>query len=261
MISGTYSVLTNTVLMPSTYLLWLEAPEIASSTRPGQFAMLRCGNDLQRMLRRPLTVHQVEGSRIAFLYRVAGAGTQWLSQRQAGDVADLLGPLGNGFSVNRSSHRLLLTAGGLGIAPLRFLADSALAQGHEVTLLVGAKTASALYPGELLPPEIRLISATEDGSVGEKGLVTELLPRYAAGADQVFACGPEGMYRAMASDRRVLPANCKVQVSLEVRMGCGVGACLSCTVKTRGGLKHVCKDGPVFDLDDVLWWEAPSCML
>ena len=255
------SVLSNRELLASTYLLWLEAPEIASSTRPGQFAMLRCGNDLQRMLRRPLTVHQVEGSRIAFLYRVAGAGTQWLSQRQAGDVADLLGPLGNGFWVNRSSHRLLLAAGGLGIAPLRFLADSALTQGHEVTFLVGAKTASALYPGELLPPEVRLILVTEDGSAAEKGLVTELLPRYAAGADQVFACGPEGMYRALARDRKGLPVNCKMQVSLEVRMGCGVGACLSCTVKTRGGLKHVCQDGPVFDLDDVLWWEAPSCML
>ena len=255
------SVLSNRELLASTYLLWLEAPEIAASALPGQFAMLRCGNDLQRMLRRPLTVHHVEGSRIAFLYRVAGAGTEWLSQRQAGDVVDLLWPLGNGFSVDPGSHRLLLVAGGLGIAPLMFLADRAIAQGHEVTFLVGAKTASAIYPNSLLPPGARLIPVTEDGSVGEKGLITELLPRYAAGADQVFACGPEGMYRAMASARKGLPDNCKMQVSLEVRMGCGVGVCLSCTVKTRGGLKHVCKDGPVFDLDEIVWGETLVCMI
>ncbi|HUT96973.1 MAG TPA: dihydroorotate dehydrogenase electron transfer subunit, partial [Dehalococcoidales bacterium] len=120
----------------------------------------------------------------------------------------------------------------------------------EVTLLYGAPTAAQLYPSKLLP-KVKLVIATEDGTMGEKGMITDLLPDFTREADQIFACGPLPMYRIMAQ----MPGLKTAQVSLEVRMGCGVGVCYGCTVKTLNGLKQVCQDGPVFEMDDVLWEE------
>jgi dihydroorotate dehydrogenase electron transfer subunit len=227
--------------------MWLEAPYIASQAQPGQFVMVRCGEDT--LLRRPFSVHQADGKRIALLFNVVGRGTQWLSQQQADDSLDLLGLLGNGFSIHPDSKNLLLVAGGIGVAPLVFLAQKASKAGCSVTLLLGAQTKSQLYPQNLLPPEVKLITATEDGTAGKRGLVTDLLPDFTAWADQVFACGPLPMYQAMVQmpQLRHKPA----QISLEVRMGCGLGVCYGCTVKTKSGLKQVCKDGPVFELEEV----------
>jgi len=238
--------------MPQVHLIWLEAPQIAPLAQPGQFVMVRCGEDAECQLRRPLSIHQREGDKIALLFSVVGKGTQWLSQCQLGDELDLLGPLGNGFSIHHGSHNLLLVAGGIGIAPLRFLADEAIKQGLSVTLLLGTPTAAQLYPSHLLP-QVKLVTATEDGSIGKKGMITDLLADFTDGADQVFACGPASMYQTMASQK--LLKNKPAQISLEVRMGCGLGVCYGCTVKTKKGLRQVCKDGPIFDLDNILWDE------
>ncbi len=249
LIIGSAPITSTTELMPGVYLLWLEAPQIAASAQPGQFVMVYCGEDT--LLRRPLSIHQVDKNKIALLFSVAGKGTSWLSQREAGEKIDLFGPLGRGFSIMPASKSLLLGAGGIGIAPLGFLAQEAVKQKHPVKLLLGAATASQLYPAHLLPPEIELITATEDGTAGEKGMLTDILPDHADGADQLFACGPMPMYQVMATQNYKK----SVQVSLEMRMGCGLGVCYSCTVKTGNGLKQVCKDGPVFDLEDILWGE------
>ncbi len=252
------TIISNNEVMPGAYLIWLEAPAIASEAKPGQFVMVRCGEDT--LLPRPLSVHQLADEKspaeLALLLNVVGKGTHWLSQHQAGDSLDLFGPLGSGFSIYPNSHNLLLIAGGIGIAPLRFLADEAVKQEKNVTLLLGEQTSSHLYPESLLPLGIGLAKTTEDGSAGERGMITDLLPEYADWADQVFACGPMPMYCDMALKKRELNLEGKpVQVSLEVRMGCGRGVCYGCTLKTRQGLKQVCKDGPVFDLDDILWDE------
>ena len=219
--------------------------------------MVNCGEECT--LPRPFSIHHVnEEGDIALFYAVLenGRGTRWLAQRRASDRVGLLGPLGNGFSIHPSSNNLLLVAGGNGIAPLYFLAQEALSSGYSITLLLGASTASQLYPRHMLPPEVKLVIATEDGSAGEKGMITDLLPDFTSWADQVFACGPTAMYRDMALRKKELKLEGKpVQVSLEVRMGCGLGICYACTIKTRQGLKQVCQDGPVFDLDDVLWQE------
>ncbi len=239
-------------VIPSVYLIWLESPQIASTAQPGQFVMVRCGEET--LLRRPLSIHQSAGTdKLALLFNVGGKGTRWLSQCQAGDCIDLLGPLGNGYSIHSTSRNLLLVAGGIGIAPLHFLAQAAINKGYSVTLLLGASTAAQLYPRHLLPPEARLVITTEDGTAGEKGMITDLLPDFTGWADQVFACGPMPMYKAMAqlTELKEKPA----QISLEVRMGCGLGVCYGCTVKTQNGLKQVCQDGPVFDLEDILWDE------
>jgi len=239
--------------MPGVYLIWLDSPQIASQeTQPGQFVMVRCGDYL---LRRPLSVHQADGGEMALLLTIVGKGTRWLSQRKTGESIDIFGPLGNGYSIHPDSKHLLLVAGGIGIAPLVFLAQQAAKLGCSATLLLGAKTATELYPQRLLPSGIELIIATEDGSGGKRGLVTDLTPEYAEWADQVFACGPMPMYKTMAQMPEL--RNKPVQISLEVRMGCGLGVCYGCTVKARSGLKQVCKDGPVFNLDDILW-DKPS---
>jgi dihydroorotate dehydrogenase electron transfer subunit len=244
--------------MPGVCLIWLDCPPIASPTQPGQFVMVRCREGLEYQLRRPLSIHQLDGNRLALLFNVVGKGTQWLSQCQDGDEIDLLGALGNGYSVHPSSHNLLLVAGGIGIAPLVFLAHQALNRGCLATLLLGAPTASQLYPQYLLPSEVKLVTATEDGTGGRKGMITDLLPDFIGGADQIFACGPGSMYQTMAAQKQKLLKAKPVQISLEVRMGCGLGICYGCTVKTKSGLKQVCKDGPIFELDDIIWDEIAN---
>ncbi len=246
-------VISNRKIMQDCYLMWLDSPEIAAEARPGQFFMVRCGEDA--LLRRPLSMHQRDGSKIALLFQVVGKGTAWLSQCKTGDNVDIFGPLGNGYSIHPASQNLLLVAGGIGIAPLSFLAQQALNKGCSVTLLLGAATAAQLYPGHLLPPKASVIIATDDGTAGNKGMITDLLPDYIEQADQIFACGPMAMYRDMATKYSPFLKSKSVQVSLEVRMGCGLGVCYGCTVKTKSGPRQVCRDGPVFELEDILWSE------
>ncbi len=246
------SVKANVELMPQAHLVWLESPQIASQAWPGQFVMVRCGDGEEYQLRRPLSIHQREGSKIALLFSVVGRGTQWLSQCQPGDKLDLLGPLGKGFSIHPDSKKLLMIAGGIGIAPIRFLADEAVKLGLSATLLCGTPT-NHRYPPERLPPKIELVTATEDGSIGKKGMITDLLPDFISEAGQIFACGPLPMYRNLAENFPQLKK--PVQISLEVRMGCGLGICYGCTVKTKSGLRQVCQDGPIFELGDIIWEE------
>ena len=236
-------------------LMWLECPTIAREARPGQFVMVRCG-DLT--LPRPLSIHQVKHDGIALFFAVLrdGKGTKWLSERRADDKVQVFGPLGNGFTVDLRSKTLLLVAGGMGIAPLSLLANDAASRHLKVTLLLGAHTGNLVYPRHLLPGGIAVIVATDDGSNGHRGMVTSLIAEHAGDADQLFACGPLPMYHSMAAGRRSLGIDEKpVQISIESMMGCGHGVCYGCTIKTKNGLKQVCKDGPVFELNDVLWTE------
>ncbi len=244
------SVISSEETMLGVYLTWLDSPEIVAAAQPGQYVMVRCGS---HTLRRPLSIHQVAGdngkARFALLYAVLGEGTRWLAQRKAGEKVDLLGPLGNGFTVKPASRDLLLLAGGLGIAPLCFLAQQATNSGKTVKLLLGAATANQLYPKRLLPRDIEVITATDDGTAGKKGFITDCLADSVTWADQVFACGPTPMYQSLVACKPTRP----VQISLEMRMGCGIGTCYGCTVRTQDGLKQVCKDGPIFDLESVVW--------
>lgn len=232
-----------------TRLLWLNAPEIAREARPGQFIMVRCG---ECTTPRPFSLFRVYGSDIALFYAVwdEGKGTAWLAERRTGDMVSIFGPLGNGFTVPADARNILVIAGGIGLAPVFFLAQEAVKRSCAVTLLYGTPDRNR-YP---IPPEIKTVPATDDGSVGFKGLVTEIIPQYAERADQVYACGPLAMYRSMARYRTELKLNDKpVQVSLETRMGCAVGACYGCSIQTTAGMKRVCREGPVFSLNDILW--------
>jgi dihydroorotate dehydrogenase electron transfer subunit len=259
----------NVEVIPGIRLMWIEAPDIAAAAQPGQFITVRCGDFT---LRRPFSIHQTspltgEGSsegEIAILFKVTGKGTLWLSQRQNGEKIDILGPLGKGFTIAPKSKNLLLVAGGIGLAPLVFLVQQASSQ-HQMTLIYGASTAAQLYSRsyELTAigyRTVQFIPVTEDGSTGQKGMATDILPDFLDWADQIYACGPVDMYKTMAQmSLRAKRSNLrlkKCQVSLEVRMGCGFGACYGCTINTKKGLRHVCRDGPVFKLDDIIWQEV-----
>jgi dihydroorotate dehydrogenase electron transfer subunit len=192
------------------------------------------------------------------LFSVVGKGTGWLSLKKKGDTLDIFGPLGNGYTIEPRSKNLLLVAGGMGIAPLRFLAETAVREGKKVTVINGARsgdclvpaaTLQSLYDKGIMPVNYQCVNATEDGSEGFKGLATQLIPHYLKNIDQVFACGPVPMYKTMSQMPEL--NNIPVQLSLEIMMGCGTGVCYGCTIKTRKGLKQVCKDGPVFRMGEV----------
>mgnify|MGYP001131746392 CR=1 FL=1 len=238
----------NTECLPGIHLLRMNAPEIAAESRPGQFVTIHCGPDT--LLRRPLSIHRASGASIELLFQVVGAGTQWLANQGEGGSLDMLGPLGNGFSIGSGARQLLLVAGGIGIAPLVYLAEAAAARGLTVKLAVGVANRNCLFP--ITIEDCEVIPFTEDGSAGTAGLVLEAIPSFIDWADQLFACGPISMYRKMASMADIL-GNKPVQVVLEQVMGCGTGACRGCSIPTKDGMKMVCADGAVFDLRDIEW--------
>jgi dihydroorotate dehydrogenase electron transfer subunit len=248
-------VISSEEVYQGTRLVWLSAPAVGRAAQAGQFLMIRCGDGWDPLLPRPMSFHrfrQVNGERqFAILFDLRGRGTDWLWRRQPGDLVSVFGPLGRGYAVRRQSQNLLLVAGGIGVAALVALMDEAIAGGRSVTLLQGAKTAGKLLPSASLPAEVEVVSATEDGSAGHRGLVSELIAQYLPWADQVFACGPNAMYETMAAIMQREGSRKSVQVLLEEHMACGMGVCYCCAVFTRRGVRLVCKDGPRFELREV----------
>ncbi|NQT73955.1 MAG: dihydroorotate dehydrogenase electron transfer subunit [Chloroflexi bacterium] len=240
-------IVSNSEIIPDVHLIRIEAPQVAAEARPGQFITACCGDDV--LLRRPLSIHRIEEGQLALLFAVVGQGTAWLANRKQGESLDILGPLGNGFKVQQNTHNILLVAGGIGIAPLVCLAEKAVDDGISVKLILGTATATQHY-SEV--DGVEIIRVTEDGSLGEKGMVTDLLPSIAGWADQLFACGPISMYRTMAAMGTEIEGK-SVQILLEQVMGCGVGACRGCAIPTHQGMKMVCQNGPVFDLREIMW--------
>lgn len=248
-------VLSQEELYEDTFLVWLSCPPVARGASPGRFLMIQCAEGYDPLLPRPISFHRFReagGERqFAVLYDVRGRGTALLSERQAGDRLTVFGPLGRGFAISPRTQHLLLVAGGLGVAATVALADEAVRRGNAVTLLQGARTASKLYPPELLSKDVEMLSATDDGSAGHHGLVTDLLVDHLPWADQVFACGPNAMLRAMSQVLGEVRTRKPVQALLEERMACGTGVCYGCAVFTRRGVRLVCKDGPRFELREV----------
>lgn len=268
--------------LPDQWLQTYHAPALATGSRAGQFVHVRTGDLSGLVLRRPFSINTSNAGTgtITIHFRTVGRGTDWCTHLRPGDVIDMLGPLGRPFEVDSRSQHLLLIAGGLGMAGLRALVDEAIRDGRKVTLLFGAVSARDVYPTSLLPDEVEYVVATDDGSMGYHGFVTELVPEYEAWADQAFACGPEPMLRALAglaATRRgrlgvarlgrkrgagkgaavgspAARRKAFLQVSMEQRMGCAVGACLGCVVMaTSGTPQRVCREGPVFASDEIDW--------
>lgn len=251
-------VLRNTVVMPETHAIELENPMLGRSAQAGQFLYVRCGPTWEPLLRRPFSVHGVRPEGVSLLVQALGQGTRMIAGRRTGDLLDVLGPLGRPFSVASVTRRFLLVGGGHSLAPILALAEQVLPRGGEVVMLFGAATAERVFPASLVPPEVEYQVATEDGSLGHHGPVTELLPRYLDWADAVYACGPPPLLEAIArASRRAVsggPGSDKpVQVAVEQQLGCAMGVCLGCVVWTRHGYQRVCRDGPVFDAGELEW--------
>lgn len=240
------------------FMLTAEAPHAAREARPGQFLHVRCARPggYDPLLRRPISIYRIEGERIWMYYDVVGRGTDFLAGLKAGDRLDCLGPLGQPFHVPSSARNLLMVGGGIGLAPLVALADEAFERDLNVTILAGFRNSARALSAGLVPQQAEYVVATEDGAIGHQGYVTDLVPRYLDWADALFACGPTRMLQSLRDVTR--DTTKPIQVSLEERMGCAMGVCLSCVLHTRQGLKRVCRDGPVFDLAELreLQWRA-----
>lgn len=180
-----------------------------------------------------------------------GEATALLAAQRPGDTTLMTGPLGKGFSVNSAAGNLLLVGGGVGIAPLVALADVEVARGRSVMMCFGARDANGVYPAELLPSEVEYAVATEDGSMGREGRVTDLFAEYMPWADQTLSCGPTPMFRSMAEIVRRDGMRRNVQILMETEMACGTGICYGCAVFGKKGVRLCCKDGPRFELLDI----------
>ena len=240
----------------STYLMWLSCPPLAQEATAGRFLMINCGSNHEMLLPRPMSYHrfrnETSGERqFSILYDVRGKGTSWLSTRSTGDKIYMFGPLGKGFNLENATKNILLIAGGIGIAAMPALIDNALEKGKSITLLQGARSISKLMPLQMLPKSIKVVSATDDGSSGYHGKITDLIPKHLPSADQCFACGPNAMFESIGGIMQEEASKKSVQALLEERMGCGTGICYGCTVKTKHGTKLICIDGPQFDLTDI----------
>lgn len=276
-------------IAPGFYLLSFKSPFLVHQAQPGQFVYLRCDNTYDPLLPRPFSIAMVDGEKneVAILYQVVGRGTALLAQKKELDRFTVLGPLGRGFTLPPSGRlfrpkggpkrieplesfppsflRIAVVAGGVGIAPLFFLLQR-LKDLPDLTIevLIGARSIKQLLLGpevKSLSPQNKLHLATDDGSYGFHGPVTEILATLlkADKIDLVYACGPEAMLKTVAG--LLTKYNVPGEVSLEKQMGCGVGACLSCVCKTKGDkensfrYRRVCKEGPVFPVQEIIWEE------
>src|SRR6476619_5682004 len=274
-------------ILPQQWLQSYHAPTLAVGARAGQFVHARTGDLSGLILRRPFSINTADPATgvITIHFRTIGRGTEWFTQLRPGDMVDMLGPLGRPFEVDSRSRHLLLIAGGLGMAGVRMLADEAIRDGRQVTLLFGAASAREVYPSSLLPDEVEYVVATDDGSLGHHGYVTDLVPSYEAWADQAFACGPAPMLAGLAglaAGRRerlgvarlgrkrgggktdavgsaAARRKAFLQVSMEQNMGCAVGAGLGCVVRTTSGTpQRGWREGPVFAAEEIDWESAWS---
>jgi dihydroorotate dehydrogenase electron transfer subunit len=262
-------ILSKKEVVPNIYLMRLKAPEVSQDALPGQFIHIKCSKDNYPLLRRPLSIHRIdkEKGEIFILFQVAGEGTKLLSKRLIGDDLNILGPIGNGFNIYPESKKIMIVGGGMGVAPLLALCEESIRQGKEVRVLIGALKKELVIGEESIRSlGVKVDIATDDGSYNHKGLVTDLLERTIKEgwlADQIFACGPKPMLKKISEI--ALKVNIDYQVSLEERMGCGIGACLGCVCKIKAKekninqnqikyiYKRVCVDGPVFGGSEVVW--------
>ncbi|MCT4794957.1 dihydroorotate dehydrogenase electron transfer subunit [Exiguobacterium alkaliphilum] len=207
---------------------------------PGTFFHVKTSE----LLRRPLSVANVEGDVVTFLYKVIGKGTQDLAARRPGDVLDVLGPLGNGFPLEQTGKRVVLVGGGIGVPPLYYTRRLLTERGIKTIAILGFDTKESVFYEEAFRALGETIITTVDGSYGEAGFVTG--PLADIEADVLFSCGPEPMLKAVAA------SHIKERfISIENRMGCGIGACFACVCEAPGGYVKVCSDGPVFRAEEV----------
>lgn len=243
------------------YRLVLKAPEVAASSIPGQFVMLRVTENMDPLLARPFGISSIIPRKsIEIYYRVVGRGTTLLTRMKAGNVLSLLGPLGRGFLLPAKEITPVMIAGGSGFPPLHFLSTRAGSRAH---FFVGARNKECLPPSRVLTSlkenTAKVHIATEDGSMGQQGMSTDALTAFLMETEEknrlvIYACGPHAMLAAVS--RIATEHSIPCSVSTEERMACGLGACMGCSIPMKaGGYKRACKEGPVFDSREIEWGE------
>jgi len=266
-------IVSNRRIAPDHFVMEVKSVWLSRNSSPGQFVAVRAReNATDPLLRIPLGVHAIRKKGIRLLYKVVGSGTKLLMSKRKGERINILGPLGNGFDLTpvfrEKDSRAVIVAGGHGIAPLYELARVVTRGKKKVDFFIGAGTKKhVVCSKELRKLGAKVHVATEDGSMGHKGYVTDLLKKHLKQVKRygtrvqgyrsratIYACGPRPMLAALAKNakRSGVPA----QVSLDAYMACGIGACLGCVVRTVDGYRRVCKDGPVFDAREIVWESA-----
>jgi dihydroorotate dehydrogenase electron transfer subunit len=258
------AVTDNRQLIKNHYLLTLQPLKKIKKPRPGNFFMLSVDNGLDPLLKRPFSIYRSASGELQFIYRIVGKGTNILSKRKAGDALEVIGPLGNNFPVKKTQKNVVLIAGGLGIAPIFSLAETVAPpppkkrKDTSPLLFYGARTKKeVLCTDELKRTGIDPIISTDDGTIGKKGNIVNVLKKFIAHNSShitrysFYACGPEPMLKALSPLAEKYKLN--IHVALEQNMACGLGTCLGCVVKTRTGYKRVCKEGPVFPIEEIVW--------
>ena len=240
---GIYKILYNFEIAPAVFRMVLEG-DTSALLAPGQFVNIKLEG---QYLRRPISVCEYDKKTIVLIYKVVGVGTEQLSKMTAGDELDMLVGLGNGFNPEIGTEKPLLIGGGVGIPPLYGLCKELVAMGKKPTVILGFNTKSEIFYEEVF----KLLGAdvyvtTVDGSYGIKGFVTNAMENI--DYDYFFTCGPMPMFKAIESI-----AKTSGQYSFEERMGCGFGACMGCSCKTKYGNKRICKDGPVLKREEIVW--------
>ena len=214
-----------------------------ADTAPGQFINIKLDGFF---LRRPISICDVCGDETTIIYKTVGSGTEYLSRLNAGEKLDVLSGLGNGFDLSKSGNAPLVIGGGVGVPPMYYLAKCLKNEGKDVTAVLGFNTADEVFgTKEFEALGIKTVLATADGSLGEKGFVTDVLPD---SYTYFYTCGPEPMLKAVYG--KTVTSG---QLSFEERMGCGFGACMGCSCKTKYGSKRICKDGPVLVKEEIIW--------
>ena len=258
-------ILKNEEVAKNYMMMEIKSENIARKAVPGQFVHISLNEKVNGnknitndpLLRRPFSIHDVDVERgiVKILYKVVGKGTFLLSRKRANDVLSIMGPLGNGFAIKKDIAKAAIVAGGIGVAPMYFLLKALLKNGVEVDFYLGALSKSEiLLVDEIKSLGVELHVATDDGSIGEKGRVTDLLHKNLKAVDVTYTCGPKLMMREVV--KIALAKGIPVQVSMEEKMACGIGACLSCVCKVKNNehfeYKRVCAEGPVFDGKSVM---------
>ena len=240
---GIYRVVSNVALTPLIYRMVLEG-DTSALCATGQFVNLKIDG---LYLRRPISVCDWDATTITLIYKVVGKGTEIMAKAVPGQEFDVLTGLGNGYNTEKSGERPLLLGGGVGIPPLYALCKKLIAQGKKPTVILGFNKQDEIF----LADDFRalgatVIIATADGSVGVKGFVTDAMK--GVDYDYFYTCGPMPMFRAIEA-----VATTSGQYSFEERMGCGFGACMGCSCKTKYGNKRICRDGPVLEREEIIW--------
>ncbi len=248
------TVTENVCLHAHYVLLKLTSPSQLPEMLPGQFAEIRVEGSPTTFLRRPISINYVDRQRneVWFLIQLVGDGTKRLGEAQKGDIINVILPLGNGFTLpEEASDTLLLIGGGVGTAPLLYLGEQLSLKGCRPTFLLGARSEQDLLQLDQFARYGEVYTTTEDGSRGEKGYVTQHSILEKKAFTQIYTCGPKPMMMSVARYAKAHDIAC--EVSLENTMACGVGACLCCVENTTEGHLCVCKEGPVFNINKLLW--------